>query len=303
MAKKAYIGVLDKARRVRKAYIGVDGKARKVRKIYLGVNGVAKLVSALCQYRASFNGNGGSGSTADIYTIETMIDPDSEGLTVTLPANPYTRSGYMFKYWCTTADGSGAKYAPGAVVTLYGNTTFYAQWVRMTQIHWAKTADINYVADWITDIENATGPVLNGPNNGFYLGVIVDVTYAAGEPRYWEPVSLNWNETFGGGGRVTKVLDIPASANVKCYLANNYNNNGGPLCCIYLGDTTSSPVLAGPGETATWGVNMMNYKYISMWANWKTSGGVAEIVGWDGIWPIFKDTRQSWWDLHVTLHT
>lgn len=43
MAKAMYIGVDNKARKVKKAYIGVDGKARKVKKIYVGVNGVARL--------------------------------------------------------------------------------------------------------------------------------------------------------------------------------------------------------------------------------------------------------------------
>ena len=42
MAKKWYIGVADKARKVKKAYVGVDGIARKVKKGYVGVNGVAR---------------------------------------------------------------------------------------------------------------------------------------------------------------------------------------------------------------------------------------------------------------------
>ena len=44
MAKKSYIGVADKAEKVKKIYIGVDGVARKVKAAYVGVNGVAKKV-------------------------------------------------------------------------------------------------------------------------------------------------------------------------------------------------------------------------------------------------------------------
>ena len=44
MAKGIYIGVNDKARKVKKCYIGVDGIARKVKKAYIGVDGVAQLV-------------------------------------------------------------------------------------------------------------------------------------------------------------------------------------------------------------------------------------------------------------------
>ena len=42
MAKKSYIGINGKARRVKKWYFGVGGKARKVKKGYIGVGGVAR---------------------------------------------------------------------------------------------------------------------------------------------------------------------------------------------------------------------------------------------------------------------
>lgn len=43
MAKKAYVGVSNKARRVKKIYIGISGKARKVRKGYIGIANKARL--------------------------------------------------------------------------------------------------------------------------------------------------------------------------------------------------------------------------------------------------------------------
>ena len=42
MAKKAYVGVMNTARKVNKIYVGVGNKARKVVKGYVGVNGVAR---------------------------------------------------------------------------------------------------------------------------------------------------------------------------------------------------------------------------------------------------------------------
>ena len=42
MAKKAYIGVDGKARKIKKGYIGIGGKARKIKKAYIGVGGVAR---------------------------------------------------------------------------------------------------------------------------------------------------------------------------------------------------------------------------------------------------------------------
>lgn len=315
MARKAYIGVGDSARRIRRAYVGVDGKARLIKKIYVGVNGVSQLVGETKSITISYNANGGSGTVPSSQTSAEKFLVAGETVSFTTATHSLSKNGYMFKYWTTNADGTGTKVKAGGTINVSTNTTLYAQWVRMTQIHWAKTANLNEAASWITEVENATGPIGGGPNNGFYLGTIIKINYAADEPHYWTPsnlyyngiqvatwdsskeqATLYWNETFGGGGRVTKVFEFPETANVTCYLANHYNQAGGPLCCVYNGDTTSSPVLAGPGHTATWGTPMTNYSYISMWANWKTSGSILD---WNAGW---SDTRQSWWDLHVTMH-
>ena len=42
MAKKAYIGVNNVARKIKKGYVGVNGVARKIKKAYVGVGGVAR---------------------------------------------------------------------------------------------------------------------------------------------------------------------------------------------------------------------------------------------------------------------
>lgn len=43
MAKKAYIGIGGKARKIKRIYFGVAGKARKVKRAYIGVGGKARL--------------------------------------------------------------------------------------------------------------------------------------------------------------------------------------------------------------------------------------------------------------------
>lgn len=42
MAKKAYIGVNNVARKIKKGYVGVNGVARKIKKAYVGIGGVAR---------------------------------------------------------------------------------------------------------------------------------------------------------------------------------------------------------------------------------------------------------------------
>lgn len=43
MAKGAYIGIADIARKIKKGYIGVNGIAKKIKKAYVGVDGTARL--------------------------------------------------------------------------------------------------------------------------------------------------------------------------------------------------------------------------------------------------------------------
>ena len=67
-----------------------------------------------------FNANGGSG-TMNIMDTE-------EGFNETLPANTFTRDGYLFKNWNTEADGSGITYEDEAVIYITNSITLYAQW-------------------------------------------------------------------------------------------------------------------------------------------------------------------------------
>ena len=43
MAKRTYIGVGNKSRKIKSLYVGVNGKARSVKAVYIGVNGIARL--------------------------------------------------------------------------------------------------------------------------------------------------------------------------------------------------------------------------------------------------------------------
>jgi uncharacterized repeat protein (TIGR02543 family) len=70
-------------------------------------------------FTVTFNGNGStSGATAG----ETNNAPSA------LNANGFSRTGYAFAGWNTTADGSGTHYADGATYPFTANTTLFAQW-------------------------------------------------------------------------------------------------------------------------------------------------------------------------------
>ena len=50
------------------------------------------------------------------------------GVDTKLETNSFSRTGYTFKGWNTSADGSGTAYANGATVNVNKNTVLYAQW-------------------------------------------------------------------------------------------------------------------------------------------------------------------------------
>lgn len=79
-------------------------------------------------YTITYNTNGGTGSIHLVTDIaagstHTVLDTGS-------PTLGYSYSGYAFDSWNTVADGSGSAYYPESVITVYGNITLYAQWIK-----------------------------------------------------------------------------------------------------------------------------------------------------------------------------
>jgi uncharacterized repeat protein (TIGR02543 family) len=67
----------------------------------------------------TFNANSGSG----------VMTPQSSSVSATLTPNSFTRSGYTFNGWNTSADGSGTAFVNGATYNFQANRTLFAQWV------------------------------------------------------------------------------------------------------------------------------------------------------------------------------
>ena len=68
----------------------------------------------------SFDANSGEGSMENIM----LLDPQE----IQLPANSFSKYGYVFNGWNTKADGTGVAYQNEELVTLEDNTVLYAQW-------------------------------------------------------------------------------------------------------------------------------------------------------------------------------
>ena len=70
-------------------------------------------------YTVTFDANGGTGSIASITEVA--------GTEITIPENAFTKDGYIFAGWATSAGGN-VSYADKAKITVTGNITLYAQW-------------------------------------------------------------------------------------------------------------------------------------------------------------------------------
>jgi uncharacterized repeat protein (TIGR02543 family) len=75
-------------------------------------------------HRVTFNANGGTGTMA----------VQSNSVLTLLKANAFARSGYNFKGWNTTSNGSGKSYANGAAYSFAASATLYAQWTKKVTI-------------------------------------------------------------------------------------------------------------------------------------------------------------------------
>ena len=90
-------------------------------------------------YTITYNANGGEGTMAS--------STKSYGSAITLRTNTFTREGYTFKGWATSANGS-VVYADGARYTSNASITLYAVWER---------AVLNITIDWqLGDYENSS---------------------------------------------------------------------------------------------------------------------------------------------------
>jgi len=76
----------------------------------------------MVNYTVSYNGNGSTSGTPPATTSVTS------GTSITLAANTFTRTGYIFSGWNTASNGTGTTYQPGSSYTVTANITFYALW-------------------------------------------------------------------------------------------------------------------------------------------------------------------------------
>lgn len=153
------------------------------------------------EYTISFSGNGGTGTDpAQIpYTIE------STG--VTLPANPYTKTGYSFTGWQPASNvgnwATSETYAAGATVSAgkYGNVTLQAKWDEMVDIVISVTG--------LQSGESAIFTVAKGSTTLYTVALNStksSLTINDQEPGEYTVTPQSWSWTYSMSSPITKTI-------------------------------------------------------------------------------------------------
>lgn len=94
--------------------------------------------AAKISYTVKFDANGGSG--------EMKAQTAEEGTEITLTANTFTRDGWTFSGWATSAGGN-IVHKDEAKIKLTGNQTLYAQWTeigKVEKVTFSATGEVDY---------------------------------------------------------------------------------------------------------------------------------------------------------------
>ena len=168
------------------------------------------------EYSITYNANGGTGTTTD------ASSPYAAGSNVTVLSNSFTRSGYSFTGWNTSAEGDGTPYAAGATISsIAANVTLYAQW-----------SENDYT---VTVNAGSNGSVASGSVTG-HKDTKVDLPDATPNTGYhfstWTTTSGSVTYTNQTSATDAQVNGLTAAATVRAdFAANTYsvvfNANGG----------------------------------------------------------------------------
>ena len=184
-------------------------------------------------YIISFHANGGTGTMPN-------QSADENNVIAQLNANKFTRDGYAFVGWNTTAGGTGTAYVDQATnITLTQNRTLYAQWAAIVTLNDAGNETTTHPATaggsiTLEDGANACDPyefvgwtaVATGDwNEGINEPALVATTYTPSAPT-----------------TLYAVYKIQSEGNANAFKLSFEGGNGKTY---YVGEYGSSPYLRG----------------------------------------------------------
>ncbi|MBP5392764.1 MAG: InlB B-repeat-containing protein, partial [Bacteroidaceae bacterium] len=179
------------------------------------------------QYNVTYKANGGTGSDV----VETYY----QGYNVPVAANTFTRFGYIFSKWNTSADGTGTDYLPEATITnISANIDLYAQWEESSEI--------------IYDFTKIDG--FSGWNTAYQKHVVnyddATVTFISADRQ---PNSAISDQPVTKGGDVSLVLTDGSTINSATFVCTQWGDKTQTITMWY--STDGGKTYTSTGVTST----------------------------------------------------
>ena len=184
-------------------------------------------------YIISFHANGGEGTMAN-------QSADENDVVAQLNANQFTREGYAFVGWNTTAGGTGTAYADQATnIMLTQNRTLYAQWAAIVTLNDAGNVTTTHPA-----IAGGSITLEDGANacDPYEFVGWTSVATADWNEGINEPALVATTYTPNAPTTLYAVYKIQSEGNANAFKLSFEGGNGKTY---YVGSYNSSPYLRG----------------------------------------------------------
>ena len=191
----------------------------------------------------SFNANGGTGTAPANISKTGYMNYEGTKLDIdaTLPANTFTKSGYIFGGWNTKTDGTGTNYEASTTQKFKANVTLYAKWIKAYYQNTTSNTLYATLSDAVTN--SATETQINVIGN-------VSAEKTTGKNASGKTLTLNLNGktvTFSGtnylensgtltiigsgkiSGKDTHTVYNKGTLNVSMTNETSYNNGTGGI--------------------------------------------------------------------------
>jgi len=239
---------------------------------FRAVNITLTIVTDEEQRTLSYNANGGSGAPSaqtvwgDSYSSETTVS-------TTTP----TRTGYTFTGWNTSQDGSGTPYSAGDSITIYDNTTLYAQWSALKSV--ISSVGDGDTGSTITAQWNAQGNFAH--TLAFSLGsaAVTGVQVAAGTNQYRFTIPTSWNAqlpTTTSGVATVTLTTIADGTNIGTD-SDTFTVSVPTSVVPSIGSLTAAKVNNNP-TVAAWDIYLQSHSQVALTASSLTAGDGATIA-------------------------
>jgi len=214
----------------------------------------------------SYDANGGTG------TIPSQTN--AEGMSVSLSANAFTRSGYTFLGWATSNTATLAQYAPGSTYTVGSiNITFYAVWQSTVTVI---THTITY------NVNGGTGSMAaKTVNEGSAVSLDANLFTRSGYTFVgWNISAGSGTVLYGDGASYTMgTADVTLYAVWAAYRTISYDTNGGNGTMGSLTAADGDLITLGPNTFTRSGYSFLGWTSIPAGATVQYSDGASYTVG------------------------